>query len=230
MKMKPLILLSILLLTLCGCAGLSTMLSGAAGEYDAGMSLFNQGKYEEAAGHFARATELDPQFGEAYLYLGRSYVNLGRWGSALSPLRTAYRLAPGETRKEIGAILLDALISAAIGNIRQGNFTDGISQLREGLDLDPSSGRLRAEMFTALLGHGGQLLQQGRAAEAIGVYREALGYNNSSSSDAYLGLTRAFLQNGDWLKAKDTLTEALRAHPGSSSLNQFLQQMLLAPR
>ncbi|MFZ5765662.1 MAG: tetratricopeptide repeat protein [Thermodesulfobacteriota bacterium] len=229
MKIKNLILLPILLLALCGCAGLSTMLSGAAGEYDAGMTLFNQGKFEEAAGHFSRATELDPEFGEAYLYLGRSYVNLGRWGSALAPLRTAYRLAPGETRKEIGAILLDALISAAIGNIRQGNFADGISQLREGLDLDPASGRLRAEMFTALLGHGGQLLQQGRAGEAIGVYREALGYN-SSNSDAYLGLTRAFLQTGDWLKAKDTLTEALRAHPGSSSLNQFLQQMLLAPR
>jgi hypothetical protein len=42
-------------------------------------------------------------------------INLRRWREAISPLRTAYRLAPDATQHEIADILLDALLAAALG-------------------------------------------------------------------------------------------------------------------
>lgn len=109
-------LLSILLASsiVLACAGLGAK-DPAQAEFDLGLSLFNRGKFEEAVPHFERATEQRPDFGEAYLYLGRSYVSLGRWAEALYPLRTAYRLAPEKTKGEVMEIILDLLIKHAAG-------------------------------------------------------------------------------------------------------------------
>jgi tetratricopeptide (TPR) repeat protein len=117
MKPKRLIaILSVFLVSsaLLACAGLRAK-DPAQAEFDLGLSLFNRGLFEEALPHFERATEHKPDFGEAYLYLGRSYISLGRWAEALHPLRTAYRLAPEETKKEIMEIILDLLIKNAAG-------------------------------------------------------------------------------------------------------------------
>ena len=42
--------------------------------------------------------------------LGRSYLNLGRFMDAVPPLRTAFDLAPDETKNEISNLLLDAMM------------------------------------------------------------------------------------------------------------------------
>jgi tetratricopeptide (TPR) repeat protein len=43
--------------------------------FDRGVALFNQGHFAEAVPLFERATRENPDFGEAYLYLGRAYVS-----------------------------------------------------------------------------------------------------------------------------------------------------------
>jgi tetratricopeptide (TPR) repeat protein len=91
---------------LISCAGLNVKKTAQC-EFDSGLSLFNRGQYEEAIPYFERATELVPEFGRAYLYLGRAYLNLGKWQEALQPLRTAFRLAPEESNKEIAEIIMD---------------------------------------------------------------------------------------------------------------------------
>jgi tetratricopeptide (TPR) repeat protein len=90
---------------LISCAGMSV--KTARSEFDSGLSLFNRGQYEESIPHFERATELVPDFGRAYLYMGRAYLNLGKWQKALPALRTAFRLAPEESNKEISEIIMD---------------------------------------------------------------------------------------------------------------------------
>lgn len=217
------------LLLLAGCGSISTITSGAGGEYQAGLNLFNQGQYEKAVNHFTRAIELDPEYGEAYLYLGRSHVNLGNWAQAIIPLRTAYRLAPPESQKEIGSILLDALMSGATGKIGQGNFQEGISLLREGMTLNPGSGQAQNQMVNALLGYGGELLNRGQASEAIPLFQEAMGYN-PGGVDAYIGMARAFLMNGEWLKAKDMAAQAMSINPQAAGLPELLQQILMGRR
>ncbi len=90
------------------------LFKSAESEFDSGLALFNQGKYEEAIPYFRYATEKDPKYTQAYLYLGRSYLNLGRYLEALPPLRAALEQAPQSMEKEVYKLLMDALIGAKI--------------------------------------------------------------------------------------------------------------------
>jgi tetratricopeptide (TPR) repeat protein len=101
-----------LISSLVACAGTQTGPS-AEGEFKAGLSLFNRGKYEEAVPRFEKATEIDPEFGTAYLYLGRTLLTVGRWQEAIPPLRAAVRYSPEETKKEAADIILDVLLKHA---------------------------------------------------------------------------------------------------------------------
>jgi len=100
------------LAALGGCAGTETR-DEAQGEFNRGLSLFNRGRFSEAVPAFERATELKPEWGEAYLYLGRCHLSLGRWQEALPPLRAAFRLSPERTKKEAGELILDVLVRHA---------------------------------------------------------------------------------------------------------------------
>ena len=102
------------MLLLCSCASMG-ILSSAQSEFDSGYALFSQGKYEQAIPHFRKAAELEPNYGKAYLYLGRSYLAAGKFVEAIQPLRTAYELVPDEAKKETFNLILDALIGSAIG-------------------------------------------------------------------------------------------------------------------
>jgi tetratricopeptide (TPR) repeat protein len=85
---------------------------------DLRLTLFDQGKFQEAIPYFQRATGENPKLAQAYLYLGRSQLNVRRW-HAIQPLRTAYRLAPQETKEEVFNILMDALVAASLDGFGQ---------------------------------------------------------------------------------------------------------------
>ena len=110
----------LLVLTLGACATNRVLREGQAG-FDLGMILFNQGKFQEAIPYFQRATAQDPDFAQAYLYLGRAQLSIRRWRDAIQPLRTAYRLAPEETKEEVFNILMDALVAAALDGFGPGS-------------------------------------------------------------------------------------------------------------
>jgi tetratricopeptide (TPR) repeat protein len=82
--------------------------------FERGLALFNQGQFEAAIPYFKRATEQEPDFAEAYFYLGRSHLSARHWREAIQPLRTAYRLAPEDTKQEIFNVLMDAFFAAGL--------------------------------------------------------------------------------------------------------------------
>ncbi len=205
------------------CAGLG-FLSAAQSEFDKGLTFFNNGKYEDAIPHFRRATEIDPDFGKAYLYLGRSYLNLDRWTEALPPLRTAYRLSPNETKKEAVNLLIDALFGAAIYEFNKGNFRDSVGLLKEVLQLDPNSSRARTELPRTLTAFGTALLSQGKSSDAVSVFNEALEYS-PNNLDAYIGLANAFLTNGEILKALKTIETAIKIDPKNREVQSLMKEL-----
>lgn len=103
----------ILLMGAFSCAPLNGYQPGQA-DLDRGLALFNHGDFKKATSYFLRATEENPNSAEAYLYLGRSYLSMRRWREALQPLRTAYRLAPDETKDQVFEIMMDAFLGAAL--------------------------------------------------------------------------------------------------------------------
>ncbi len=112
--LKQATVFGVLLMLLLNACSLRYFQAGDA-SYERGLALFDQGRYEEAIPYFQQATDESPDFGQAYLYLGRSYLNARRWREAIPPLRAAYRLSPAETKDEIYNFLLDALLAAASG-------------------------------------------------------------------------------------------------------------------
>jgi len=206
------------------CAGLGIYPS-AQYEFDQGLALFNRGRYEEAVAHFQKATEIDPEFAKAYLYLGRSYLNLAQWLNALAPLRTALRLSPAETRKEVVGILLDALFGAASHELKKGNFKGAIGFLKEALELQPQSDRASKELFEAFMAFGGKLLSEGNPREAIGAFSEAVKLS-PHTVDAHLGLARAFLKGGDLLKALQTVKDALKIDPTNKDAQSLFREFM----
>jgi tetratricopeptide (TPR) repeat protein len=194
--------------------------SNAKQSFDKGLALFNQGKFEDALPHFQKATELEPEYAEAYLYLGRSYLNLSKWIEAIHPLRTAYTLSPVETKKEVVNILLDALIGGALAEFKKGNFKESISYLNEALDLDPESTEARNELINSLIGYGSELLSEGDASEAVSQFSEAIKIA-PDNLQAYLGLAKSLFRSGKFLDAMNTVKDALEMAPTAEDRSAF---------
>jgi len=217
-----LIITSIFIVSACSSLGI---FSGAKKAFDQGMTFFNRGHYEDAIPHFEKATEIDPDFGDAYLYLGRSYLNLGKWVQAIAPLRTALRLSPDKSQIEIVSILADALFGAASSEVKKGNFQTSIGFLREALELQPQSERAKNELFSALIAFGGQLLSAGNMTQAITTFNEAIQLSPNNAT-GYLGLSKAFLKGGDYMKALQAVKDALQIDPANKDVQSFFREFM----
>lgn len=211
-------------LLLASCAMLPGFVSDAQNEFEEGLSLFNSGRYQEAIPRFQRATDLDPNFGRAYLYLGRSYIGLKSWREALTPLRTAYRLSPEETKREALDLLIDALFAGGLDAFKTGNFESSVEYFKEVLGLQPTSAKARSEFLKALIAHGGNSLSRGNLPQAISAYTEAVKLS-PNSFDAVFGLAKALWRNGEISKALEAATAAVRVEPGNSEIQSFLQEL-----
>lgn len=207
---------------LISCAGL--WIRSATDEFEQGMAFFNQGNYENAVPHFRKAAELDPNFGKAYLYLGRSYLNLRKWGEAIPALRTAFRLAPDEFRKEVLNMLVDALLGAADSQFKKGNFLESINYLKEGLSLDPQSIQIKNELNSTLIDFGNHLISLGNIKDAIATFSEAVELS-PENTDALVGLARALLRNGDFLSAAEAVQKALAIDSENKAANTLFREI-----
>jgi tetratricopeptide (TPR) repeat protein len=217
-------LLSSLVLTIFSCAGLGIK-SDSREAFDRGLSLFNLGRYDEAVSDFEKAIEYDPEFAKAYLYLGRSYINTDRWIDAIAPLRTAFRLSPEEAKKEVLDVLIDALMSVALSEMKKGNYESALDLLKDILNLDPQSSRVREEMISGLIALGGVLIHEGKYDRAVEVFMEALDLSPNNIS-AYIGLAEALLRNGDFLRAFKAVRNALRMDPANTEAEFLLKEIL----
>jgi Flp pilus assembly protein TadD len=125
------LILAMAVALLSSCATIKSFTPGRD-SLEEGMALFNQGQFESAIQHFKKSTLENPKSAQAYLYLGRSYISLGRWKSAIQPLRTAFRLSPYEARDEIMNLIIDAVFAAAVNDPRlgeRGSFRDRYKEL-----------------------------------------------------------------------------------------------------
>jgi len=112
------LIMTVAVALLSSCATIRSLTPGHD-SFEHGMALFNQGQFDSAIQHFRQSIVENPESVQAYLYLGRSYVSVGRWKSAIQPLRTAFRLSPQEAKDEIMNLIIDAAF-AAINDSRLG--------------------------------------------------------------------------------------------------------------
>lgn len=68
----------------------------ASAEFLLGEIARQAGQWDEAIGHFSRASKLDEGFQEAYLALGMSLNSAGKFSDAIAPLRSYVKMQPGD--------------------------------------------------------------------------------------------------------------------------------------
>lgn len=225
MKIKEEFLAILAFVLLVGaCSTALRIFDEAQYEYERGIALFNQGNFEQAIGHFQKATEIDPNYFQAYLYLGRSYLSLNQWRLAITPLRTAFQISPAETKNEVLNLLIDALYGAAVAELNKGDFESSLGLFREVLQLQPTSTRAMEGTVNALLSYGSKLLSQGKSSKAVKAYSEALKFS-PNNLQAMLGLAQAYFRNGDLSKAMSALAGALKIDPTNQDANSLLQNL-----
>ena len=163
MPRLPVLLLGLLLGWLTACAHVGVP-SDAQVAFEQGLHLFQRGQYAEAIPLLQEATQRDPNFGQAYLYLGRSYLNLAQWSNAIPVLRTAFRLAPEASKHEVTQLLVDALLGGATAALKTGGFREAVGLLHEALGLAPHAQHLLPPLVEALIGWGGNSWRRGNSA------------------------------------------------------------------
>lgn len=68
----------------------------ASAEFMLGETARQAGRWEDAIGHFSRASQLDESFVEAYLALGMSLNSAGKFSQAVAPLEKYVKSQPGD--------------------------------------------------------------------------------------------------------------------------------------
>lgn len=195
-------------------------------EFEQGLVLFDRGQYEKAIPHFEKSAGLAPDFAKTHIYLGRSYLNQGRWMDAVPALRAAYRLSPEESKKETLNILVDAALGASLSKLKEGDFKGAVNFFKEAMELKPDATKGKTEFAPAFLGLGGELLSKGETGEAIKTYSEALGLFPENLK-VHIELAKALFQGGNLLKALEVLKDALKIDSSSwevRALMMFLEE------
>jgi tetratricopeptide (TPR) repeat protein len=156
-----------------------------------GAALLDDGRVDEAMGHFQRALQINPRNAFAYNNLGAALIRTGRPDEAVRPFTTAL---------EIDAQYVDAHNGLGNALLEMNRVGEAAAQYRKALDLDPD----HAEAHNGL---GNALLRSGRIDDAIAQYHATLALD-AKHVDAYNGIGNALLRSG---RIDDALAQYERA-------------------
>jgi protein O-mannosyl-transferase len=161
-----------------------------------GVALFDQGRTDEAIGHYTEALRIWPGFAEAHNDLGLALVRQGRIPEAIGHYDEALRLSPN---------LVDARNNLGTALARQGRTAEAIAQFEEALRLSPRTAGIRFNL-------GNAFLAAGRFAEAVEQFDGALSLT-PSYAEAANGAGLALTRMGRWPEAADRFRQALAVRP-----------------
>ena len=165
-------------------------------EHNLGVALGLGDRYDEAAAHFEKALQIDPNFYDGLVVMGVTRAHQGRLPEAMEYFRTAIRSQPDVPKARVQ-------LAHALWN--ENRDEAALEEMRRASQLAPKDADIRADFGLALA-------MVGTIPEAIEQLHEALRLNpNSAETHNNLGL--ALLASG---KARESIPEfevALRLKP-----------------
>ena len=165
-------------------------------EHNLGVALGASNRFDEAATHFEKALQIDPNFYDGLVAMSVTRSHQGRMPEAIEYFQAAIRLQP-DTPK--------AHVQLAHALWEQNRDQEALEEMRRALQSAPRDADIRGDFGLALA-------MVGRLPEAIAQLHEALRLNpNSAENHNNLGL--ALLASG---KARESIPEfeaALRLKP-----------------
>jgi Flp pilus assembly protein TadD len=120
------------------------------------------------------------------------------------------------------SLLIDALLAYGVELGTAGRHDEAIAAFRQGVALDSSNARLRANLATALLDAGDAVAAATEAQHAIAL--------NPAAAVSYDLLGRALALQGRYDDAIAQFHEALRISPSDATIREDLERVLAARR
>jgi tetratricopeptide (TPR) repeat protein len=167
-----------------------------------------QASPDEVEAYYARARELKPPLPQVYMYYGTALASQGRYDAAVASINKAIAMKPDFP--EAHAWLADVME-------RQNRPDQAVAQYRKALEIQPSLRPARLELAKLLLNGG-------RSREAIPALLPALDVNDSMTPVFMMFLAQAYVNTGDYQKAKDSLRQA-RVRLAKDGPSNLLEQV-----
>jgi tetratricopeptide (TPR) repeat protein len=195
--------------------------SDARALFDAGYVADAQGRLDDAAKLYRRATEADSKSFEAHLSLGLLLARQGKPDDARPELLAATELDPGQADPALKARAWRALAQIdKPGPDGHGDAAQASNDLLEALKLSPET-----PADTLLAANLAESTGQLDTAEAA--YRRLLGVN-PNSLEAQTGLAHVLIARKQYPEAEKLLREAIEHTPDDPVLNAQLATVLAA--
>jgi tetratricopeptide (TPR) repeat protein len=181
-----------------------------------GELLAGGGRLEEAASHFNKALEINPQFDQALHNWGMMLVQQHKPQEAIEQFSRAVEANPNflEAYNKLGAALAET-----------GRLDEAAAALSRALEINPRHPSAHANMALVLE-------RQGKLDEAITHYSEALRYmaSNAMMAQTHYRLGNLLARRGDKGQATSHYREALRLKPDYTQAQQALEGILANPQ
>ena len=171
--------------------------------------LIAQGRAAEAAEHYGRGVELDPDYAEGHNNLGVALARDGRFADAIVHYKAAVAL---------DSTYADAYNNWGIALSRAGDQAGAMERYARAIALDPRNA-------DALVNYGNALLRTGRALDAIDQYRTAATVR-PRHADTHLNWGVALAQLGRMSEAADQFRIALELDPENADARTYLARAL----
>jgi protein O-mannosyl-transferase len=165
-------------------------------EYNLGLAMGGSGRYDEAAAHFEKTLQIDPNFYDGLVGMGVTRTLQGRLPEAIEYFQAAIRSQPDAPK---------AHVQLALALWKQNRDQAAVEEMRRALQFAPKDADIRADFGLAL-----ELV--GRMPEAIEQLHEALRLN-PNSAEAHNNLGLALLASGKPRESIPEFEAALRLKP-----------------
>jgi tetratricopeptide (TPR) repeat protein len=165
-------------------------------EYNLGLAMGGSGRYDEAAAHFEKTLQIDPNFYDGLVGMGVTRTLQGRLPEAIDYFQAAIRSQPDAPK---------AHAQLALALWKQNRDQAAVEEMRRALQFAPKDADIRADFGLAL-----ELV--GRIPEAIEQLHEALRLN-PNSAEAHNNLGLALLASGKPREGIPEFEAALRLKP-----------------
>jgi len=165
-------------------------------EYNLGLAMGGSGRYDEAAAHFEKTLQIDPNFYDGLVGMGVTLTLQGRLPEAIEYFQAAIRSQPDAPK---------AHAQLALALWKQNRDQAAVEEMRRALQFAPKDADIRADFGLAL-----ELV--GRMPEAIEQLHEALRLN-PNSAEAHNNLGLALLASGKPRESIPEFEAALRLKP-----------------
>jgi tetratricopeptide (TPR) repeat protein len=165
-------------------------------EHNLGVAFGASDRYDEAAEHFEKALQIDPNFYDGLVAMGVTRAHQGRLPEAIEYFQAAIRSQPGAPKAHVQ-------LAHALWNQNQDQAA--LEEMRRASQLAPKDADIRADLGLALG-------LAGRIPEAIEQLNEALRLN-PNSAEAHNNLGLALLASGKPRESIPEFEAALRLKP-----------------